>query len=251
MPTRAPPSPSQIVEVYIDESSQTGHRFLVLGGIGVESQDSEKLNTALQNARLPELPSGEAKWTKVSRAKLAAYKRLVDVVFGGADLIHFHSLVVDTSKVDHLRFNQGDRDVGFNKELYQLAMKFAALYPNKLFHVYPDRRKSKNDPDELRLILNRGCIKKGDKRDWPFRRCQFRDSHTTPALQLVDLLIGAIAYDLNGHANAPNASPAKTELSQYVLGSAGIPSAIAGTARIGRFTIWHRRLQNASRSPRS
>jgi Protein of unknown function (DUF3800) len=247
---RKRPNRSEIVEVYIDESSQTGHQYLVLGGVGIEATDIDKLDDLIRRARLPELPAGEAKWTKVSKSKLPAYKRIVDIVFGKGDLVHFHSLVVNTHHLDNKRFNDGNREVGFNKEIYQLAMKFGKLYPGKLFHVYPDRRKTNQEPNELRLILNRGCAKGGDKRDWPFRRCQFRDSDKTPALQLVDILTGAIAFDLNGHAKAANASPAKRELSEYILGCASIRSAHAGTARTGRFTIWHRQLVRASRSPR-
>jgi hypothetical protein len=96
----------------------------VLGGIGVEATDSARLNDLLRGARLPELPAGEAKWVKVSRSKLSAYKKIVDVVFGNGDLVHFHSLVVNTRDLDHKTFNQGNRDIGFNKEIYQLAMKF-------------------------------------------------------------------------------------------------------------------------------
>jgi hypothetical protein len=249
-PRRAPPHPSEIIEVYIDESSQTGHQYLVLGGIGVEATDGARLTDLLQRARLPELPAGEAKWVKVSRSKLSAYKRIVDVIFGNGDLVHFHSLVVNTHDLDHKTFNQGNRDIGFNKEIYLLAMKFGKIYKTKLFHVYPDRRKTSQNPNDLRLILNRGCAKVGDTRDWPFRRCQFRDSDQTLPLQLVDILTGAIAFALNGHANAPNASVAKIEMSKYVLGCAGIMNPLAGTPRTGRFTIWHRQLVRASRSPR-
>jgi hypothetical protein len=67
-------------------------------------------------------------------------------------------------------------------------MKCARLYAN-LFHVYPDRRNTTQTPEGLRLILNRGCRSKGDKRDWPFRRCQFRDSKTTSLLQLADIIM--------------------------------------------------------------
>jgi hypothetical protein len=243
MPRGSRPEPSDVIEVYIDESSQTGHQFLVLGGIGVEALEILKLNELLQLARSPELPKGEPKWTKVSRSKLPAYKRLVDVMFDNKNLAHFHSLVINTSKLDHRRFNKGDHDIGFNKEIYQLAMKFGKLYSTKLLHVYPDRRNTSQKTDDLRLILNRGCRKNGDKRDWPFRRCQFRDSSTTPALQLVDLLIGAIAYELNGHGRAPNASPSKMELSRHVLERAQVRDAMCSTARTGRFTIWHRQLK--------
>lgn len=240
---RVPAKPSEIAEVYIDESSQNNHRYLVLGAIVVELEASQKLADLIQTARNPELPHGEAKWVKVSRGKLNAYKRIVDTFFDNQNLVHFHSLYVDTSQINHTKFNAGDRDIGFNKEVYQLAMKAARLYGKHFFHLYPDHRDTKNSPEELRLILNRGCAKKGDKRDWPFRRAQFRDSKKTLQLQLADILIGAIAFQLNGHANATHASPAKTELSDYVLKRAGIADVAKGTARVGKFTIWPRQLK--------
>lgn len=237
------PDPAEIAEVYIDESSQTKHRFLVLGGVSVMLQERPELDTLIQAARLPELPDSEAKWTKVSARKLPAYIRIVDTIFDNLDLAHFHSLVVDMTRVDHRRFNDGNREIGFNKEIYQLARKFGRLYPNVLFHVYPDSRKTNQHPEDLRLILNRGCRKSGDPRDWPFRRCQFRESDRTPALQLTDVLIGALAYRLNGHHNAPDASPAKTALSAHVLARAGIRDIMRDTARAARFSLWHRQLR--------
>src|SRR5262245_6541208 len=114
------PEPN-IRDVYIDESSQNNHRFLVLGGIVSHITNSKPLVKDLIEARKPELPAGEAKWGKVSKAKLPAYKKLVDVLFGLPKIVHFHSLVIDTSKVDHKRFNAGSREIGFNKEIYQLA----------------------------------------------------------------------------------------------------------------------------------
>jgi len=240
---RVAPDPTQIAEIYIDESSQTQHRYLVLGGVVVAFTERTRLDELIMAARQPELPEGEAKWTKVSRSKLAAYKRIVDVLFDNTDLVHFHSLFVDTTLLDHRSFNDGDREIGFNKEIYQLARKFSQLYENNLFHVYPDRRRTSQPPEELRLILNRGCRKDRDSRDWPFRRCQFRDSDTTLPLQLVDILIGALAFRLNGHADAPNASPAKLELSEHVLGRAKIRDVWRGTARVGLFTVWPRQLR--------
>jgi hypothetical protein len=239
---RVAPNPDQIAEIYIDESSQTNHRYLVLGGVGMKLTNEAQLRSLITAARLPELPEGEAKWTKVSKGKLAAYKRIVDVFFKNIESVHFHSLVVDTTLLDHQRFNAGSREIGFNKEIYQLAMKFARLY-DYLFHVYPDYRETILKPEDLRVILNRGCLKKGDTRDWPFRRCQFRDSKDTPWLQLADILIGGIAYRLNGHDKASNASPSKSELSSYILSCAGVQDPFKSTAAAANFTIWHRRLR--------
>jgi len=169
--------------------------------------------------------------------------RIVDILFDNPNLAHFHCLVVDTTLQDHQRWNEGSREIGFNKEIYQLARKFWRLYKESFFHIYPDRRNTNQTPDELRLIVNRACRKDGDMRDWPFRRCQFRDSNTTLPLQLTDIIIGSIAYHLNGHAKSANASAAKLELSRHVLARAGISNVMRDTDRAGRFTIWHRQLK--------
>jgi hypothetical protein len=240
-------SPNQPVfaDVFVDESSQTKHKYLLLGGIIIPGASSDELRQRIWEARQPELPQGEMKWVKVSRSKIEAYRRVVDVFFDGLDIggMEFHSLVVDTHKLNDRAFNDGSRETGFNKEIYQLLMKFRRLHRRCLFHVYPDRRSTKNHPEDLRLIVNRGCVKHGDSRDWPFRRIHFRDSDAEVALQMVDLLIGAIAYRLNGHDKAPDASEAKRDLCNHVLTRAGIRDVTRDTSTAGRFTVWHRRLR--------
>lgn len=242
---RQSPDPAILSDIYIDESSQTRNRYLVMGGLIVETAKVTSANACISRTRLPELPHGEMKWGKVSNGKLRAYGRTAKAFFDHADLkgIHFHCLVVDTHGQDHAAYNQGSREIGFNKEIYQLASKFARLYPARLFHLYPDNRDTNQMPEDLRLILNRGRRKKGDPRDWPFRRCHFRDSKTTPLLQLVDILTGAVAYCVNNHGSAGDASPAKVRLSKYILDRAGVTNCLKDTSVSGKFTIWHRELQ--------
>jgi hypothetical protein len=246
---RVRPDPKQIAEIYLDESSQNSHQFLVLGGAIVAHVRAAELCDLIMRARLPDLPEKEVKWTKVSRTKLVAYKRIVDTLFDNSKIVHFHSLVVDTTQQNHIRWNEGSREIGFNKEIYQLARKFARIYAKPLFHLYPDHRQTTQSPEELRLILNRGRRKDGDPRDWPFRRCQFRDSKTTLPLQLVDIITGALAFVLNGHDKAENASPSKIALSKYILDRAGIVDVRKDTVRAATFTVWHRRLKGGVSQP--
>ena len=205
----------------------------------------QELERRLAEARLPELPNGEIGWVKVSRTKLDAYRRYVDAFFDWPipDALDFHSLVVDTRSIDDRRFNEGSRETGFNKEIFQLCNKFAKIYSVPTFHVYPDRRQSSQGLEQLRLILNRYRTKQRDGRDWPFRRIHYRDGIESQALQLVDVLLGAISYRLNAHDAAPNASPAKMALCEHVLRRAAIRNVFSDTAIRGRFTIWHRRLR--------
>ena len=218
----------------------------MLGGIIVEAVHFPSLENALLEARLPELPRDEIGWTKVSRAKLKAYKRFVDVFFDNKYKVRpleFHCLVVDTHKLNDRTFNEGSREVGFNKEIFQICNKFANLYQRKFFHAYLDFRTTNSSTEELRLILNRSRKSKGDEREWPFRRVHFRDSSRVQALQLVDIMLGAIAYHKNGHYSAKDASPAKRELSDHILERAEIEDIRFDTPRAGKFTVWHRKLR--------
>jgi len=237
--------PRQRSDVFVDESSQTQNRYLVIGAAVLPAGLTEAGTRTLVACRRPELNEfGEMKWVKVSTSKIAAYRRFTDAFFDDAALApaEFHCVVIDTSRLNHRKFNQGDREIGFSKEIFQLCRKIGRLRSGT-FHVYLDRRNTTESPEKVRLILNRAAKRDGDRRDWPFRRMQFRDSGSVPILQLVDLFCGAVAYALNGHARAANASAAKSGLSAHVLAKAAIADPFVDTARRGKFTIWHRQLK--------
>jgi hypothetical protein len=239
-----------LVDVYIDESGQTDNRYLVLGGITIPTDAVQAANEAIWARRQPELPEGEMKWGKVSKAKLPAYQRVLDGFFDDPQIskAQYHSIVVDTPKLNHDVFNSGSADVGFNKELYQLARKCARLYPTANFHIYPDFRPTKQHPDELRVLLNLGHRKLVDSRENPFKRCQFRNSKETPLLWLADLFSGALGYLLNGRDKAKDASTHKVELARYILSRAKVRNPFIDTPRASRFTIWHRQYRDAPKT---
>jgi hypothetical protein len=62
-------------------------------------------------------------------------------------------------------------------------------------------------------------------------------------LQLTDILTGSIAYQLNGHGSAVDASPAKVELSRYIMERAKIADVFKGTAIAAKFSVWPRQLK--------
>ncbi len=135
-------------DIYVDESSQTGHRYLLLGGVILGTAEVDVFDAAAAAARGSDLPAGELGWVKVSRTKLGAYKRFVEAFFqsGGVSLLDFHCIAVDTHMLDDRRYNEGSREAGFNKEVYQLVMKFGRLYRNHEFDVYLDERQYRHPP---------------------------------------------------------------------------------------------------------
>ncbi|PHR83087.1 DUF3800 domain-containing protein [Henriciella sp.] len=235
-----------LADVFIDESSQTKHRYLLLGALTIESRFTPSLNAMIQKVRDDGQINSEMKWGRVSRSHIDTYRAFADLFFDCPTWMcpmHFHVVVVDMHQRNEHQYNEGSGELGFNKELYQLALKCWRLYPNYLFHVYPDHRTSPQTAQETRLILNRGAHKKNARRDWPFRRLHMQNSKRTLPLQLVDVLLGAAAYRINGHHEAENASPPKCDLSDYILGRANIQHPMTDTTISGKFTIWHRRLR--------
>jgi hypothetical protein len=234
-------------DIYIDESSQTQNRYLLLGGLIVPHRYLDAFEERLQKARLPELPRGEMKWGKISSSKIAAYKRIVDAMMimppGPMSSIEFHSLVVDTTKLKDGVYNAGSRETGFNKEVYQLVRKFGRLNRSGIFHVYLDARSTKSSTADLKTILNHGIRLLHPGRDWPFRRVHFRDSSECVPLQVVDILLGAIGFRLNDHRSKVGASSAKCALSDRVLSLGNVHDVTRSTWAEGRFTIWHRQLR--------
>jgi hypothetical protein len=111
----------------------------------------------------------------------------------------------------------GDIGVGFDKEFHFLCtVVIAKRYQQALFLLYPDRRQPTTQLSKAREIMNLGMAKYGDKREFPFRRLTFADPERCQALQAVDIIIGGMAYKLNGHYNKPGANLAKREFSDYL-----------------------------------
>ena len=152
--------------VYIDESSQTKYRYLVLGGLLVPLSHAADFEADVIAMRDHTTPIAQAdgtpklmKWDKAKAYNLAAYKRVVDAFFTFPTRhkipmrkhVDINCVVVDTSKKSLRATGDGDAEVGFNKEVYFLStVMIGKRFKNELFHIYMDRRTIK---DENRLQM--------------------------------------------------------------------------------------------------
>lgn len=218
-----------MLDIYVDESCQSGHRYLVIACVITSTSNVHPILEKLKEARQAANLHKELKWVKVSKGKLAGYKLIVDAVFdlikpvgGTQSSMHFHSIVIDTSQINHAKFNGGSSEIGFNKFVYQLICKAGLRYKDQQpFYVYLDDRTTKHGLDELKKVLNNGFAKESGTTARPFHRLTFRDSHKADLIQIADLFAGAIGYTKNEHDKAENAGPAKKELAQYIAAKAG------------------------------
>jgi hypothetical protein len=124
-------------EVYIDESSQTKHRYMVLGGLCVSLSHSAAFEAdiiAHRDSTIPiARPDGTPriiKWEKANAYNLEAYKRVIDAYFTFpmryrlplSKALETHCLAVDTSKKTLKGTGEGDVEIGFAKEFYFLCV---------------------------------------------------------------------------------------------------------------------------------
>lgn len=258
--TPLPHEAKRFEEVYIDETSQTGHRYLVLGGIIVPYHYSAQLEQDILEARKPRLTTvvpgcdklREIGWKNVGNGDFDDYKRVVDAYFGfpskyrmpAADNFNFVCSVVDTHvKGRAYSGKRGKR--GFDREIYFHCMSVARNHRDKLFHVYPDDRETDEPIERMRKILGYGLRKERPHHEWAFRRLKPRLSHEVQALQVSDLLIGAVAFKLNGHYDASGANEDRRRLCEYILQRGRAWRQLDQTPwrdkGFGQFQVWRRK----------
>jgi hypothetical protein len=190
-----PPHQHETDEIYVDETAQTGARWLVLGGIVFPKKYSGEFESAILTARNPDIPTHhrdgknfEIGWNcfKPGWRELEAYKRVVKAYFGFGqrfkstlETIRFHSSVVDTN-IRGRRYSGKRGQLGFDREIYYHCLRIGRSqnYLTRVFDVYPDYRTTKQLPEQLQGYLCMGLRHHlpGDSRYIPFRKVQFRQA---------------------------------------------------------------------------
>jgi hypothetical protein len=203
--------------VYCDESRHDGHAknsYMAIGSLWMSRDQRDRISKAFRDCCRENGLGGEVKWSKVSKLKLDAYKRLIDFFFEQPEL-EFRTIVVDQAKFDPARFHGADRELGFYKFYYEMLWHW--FEPGNEYLILLDfiQNKDAHRFTELRKVLEnklKGCAWISD--------LTVIDSHRTPLGQLVDLLTGAVAAAWCD--NLPAGSP-KLELLDYLSGKRGCP----------------------------
>jgi hypothetical protein len=226
----------------------------------VPREVSAAFEADILEARRPRLRSVSSKgqlreigWSEVSNGDFEAYQKVLDAFFsfafrhmqGKTGLVRSYLSVVNL-RVKGRSYAKGKRgQIGFNREIYFHSLSVARRHKLQLFHVYPDSRSTKEPVETLGYMMSRSLRIEGDKRDFPFRRVCFRQSHEHQALQVSDLLIGAVAYRLNRSYDQPNANKDKKLLCDYVLSKTGFDKFIGQNSfrekAFGTHQLWFRR----------
>lgn len=241
----------RFLNIYCDESRQTADRYMVLGGLITIRENEDAFQQAMQLFRQSNNMWAEFKWTKVSDQKINEYIALMDLFFSLSRSFHFKAIVVDTQEIDHKQYNKNDAELGFYKLMYQFLLHGFGDYltPTDQCIIHLDQRTtSKYKLSTLCAILNNGLKKKYGLDNKPIRNVQGLNSKDSDFIQVADILMGAIGYEMNGAHTRTNAKRAKITLAEVIAHKAGLVNLQQPTPRSSRhFSIWHFHFRNPAR----
>ena len=208
----------RVFNVYCDESchlQNDGINAMAWGALYCPQTEVRSISEAIRALKVQYglSPTMEAKWTKVSPAKVGFYLALVDL-FLTDDRLRFRGLVVpDKAQIDHARFDQTHDDWYYLMYFLMLRPIFCA--PHR-YRIYMDVKDTRGGPKTRKLhdvVANdlhdfrRECVE----------RVQQIRSYESELMQLADILIGALTYAQRGLAT----SAAKRAIIERLQGRLG------------------------------
>lgn len=188
--------------VYCDESCHLegeSQSLMVLGALWCPTEKARDVAVRIREIKHQHglAATFEAKWSKVSPAKVAFYKDVIDYFFDDDDL-HFRALVADKSRLDHDSFKQ-THDDWYYKMYFTLLKQL--IQPSCTYRIFLDIKDSRSAAKvgHLRDVLSSSVL---DFRHEIIQLLQTVRSHEVEQVQLADLLIGAVGYANRGTATS-------------------------------------------------
>lgn len=232
---------------FSDEShSDSNNAYMVIGGVLLRSADAHKFGTLISCTYEPYKWPEAIQWKSISKAKVRAYKAVIDVLAERhrERVFDFGCIIFDRSKIDHAKHNENNPEKGFFKFLYQHHLKWSRHYraDAAVFRCFHGNMDTGYDVNELRNCLNNSIKIKLPIIRAPYLQVDFLPVKRTRCMQIADLLIGAVGYACNGEFERKPDTP-KAEIYRHIREQFGYPHWDEETVpRDYGFHIWRFRL---------
>jgi hypothetical protein len=224
--------------IFCDESCHLGNDGLgvmVLGAISCPLEKTHEIAGHIRQLKTwHNLPNKfEAKWTKISPAKVTFYTALIDYFFNENSLSFRVLVVPDKSKLRHDTHSQ-THDEWYYK-MYFTMLK-AVFDPLCRYRIYLDIKdtQGKAKVDKLHDVI---CNSLLDFNRQIVERIQPVHSSEVEQIQLADLLTGAVGY-ANRQLNSSGAKTAVVELIRKRSGYSLTQSTLLREKKFNIF-VWH------------
>ncbi len=214
-------------------------KIMILGGIWAPKKECRIINENIRAIKEKHGIKHEMKWVKLSEAKKEAYLELIDYFFNCKDL-HFRVLIIDNKDaIDHEAYNQ-THDDWYYKMYFRLIKTI--LEPEDRYNIYLDIKdsKSKTKIANLKKVLSNSRY---DFSSDIISNMQVIRSNEVEIMQIVDVLIGAMAYYSRGLSRMS----AKNEIIQMIKDRTGYSLSKNTLYRESKFNIFHLQLEENGR----
>lgn len=188
--------------IFCDESGTVKERYMVLGGIILPKRQTKKIQMQIKAIKSSvNFDNHEIKFSKLNNLKkLNLYTKVINDTYLNEDNnIHFRCVIFDNQQICHKNYTASVNDTihpnvrGFYKQYYQLLKHQFCNINIGNFYVFLDQR---SDPiqmyRELHFYLQQDKNCSGE-----IKLISSIDSKKSELVQLADLLVGAVSYEVN------------------------------------------------------
>jgi hypothetical protein len=184
----------------------------------------------------------ECKWSQAQKKYLGFYEELITYFFERRWLV-FHCLVVRKEGVRKEIYHDNDWDLARRKHYTMLLTdkmkKALRKFPKREheFRVYVDSIASRySKADEAMEVISNNVLNKDFGRASPVSSVLTRDSKDTPAIQLCDLLLGAVMETWQQKSTSSTHNAIRNSIARY-LGWKDLDSDTMPNER--KFNVWY------------
>jgi len=195
--------------IYCDESTHLpndGCPYMLLGYVSVPYPLKKEAKLAINDIKDKYGFDGEMKWSNINRKTEPMYSELVEYFFRSN--LKFRAIVVKKSEIDESRPGYTFNDFYFR--MYYQLLHYPTSDAENVYNMYFD---IKDTCSHLKLRKLKEYIGHGSN----VRNFQFMRSHESQFIQLADVLMGAINYNLRVESgNLPGKSEYKRGIVELV-----------------------------------
>ena len=195
--------------IYCDESTHLpndGCPYMLLGYICVPYPLIKEAKLAINDIKDKYGFDGEMKWSNINRKTRPMYAELVECFFRSS--LKFRSIVVKKSDIDENRPGYSFNDFYFR--MYYQLLHIPTSDVDNAFNIYFD---IKDTCSHLKLRKLKEILDYKSN----VRNFQFMKSHESQFIQLADVLMGAVNYNLRmGTGNLPGISESKKHIIELI-----------------------------------
>lgn len=196
-------------KIYCDESTHLPNDccpYMLLGYACVPYPLMDNAKKAINDIKRKHQFEGEMKWSGINRKTEPMYRELIEYFFRSN--LKFRVVVVKKSEIDETRPEYTFNDFYFRMH-YQL-LHYPTTDKESIYNVYLD---IKDTCSHLKLRKLKKILMSGSN----IRNLQFMRSQESQFIQLADVLIGAVNYNLRVQAgNLPGTSDSKKRIIETV-----------------------------------